>query len=66
MSDTIYRVDVEGPYQGRARQHLLDITGQRATVIEAALRVILDCGQDWQEQQQWGSPAFEVRVIKIK
>lgn len=66
VSDTIYQVTVEGPFQGRGRQQLLNITGERATVIEAALRVILDCGQDWQEQQQWASPAFEVKVSKIK
>lgn len=45
------------------RHQLLTITGKRDTVIEAALRVILDSAPSWDKGEP---PAFEVRAQVIR
>lgn len=45
---------------------LLNMVGTRDTVIECALRVILDSAPDWKESNSWPRPHFRFTVTKIK
>ena len=42
---------------------LIAVTGQRDTVIDAALRVIIDAAPQWQDYR--GMPTFRVMVQEI-
>ena len=44
------------------RQQLLQITGTRGTVIEVALRVMLDSAEPWNARFR---PMFQVDVYKV-
>ena len=61
-AEPLYSVTVESPL---SHQRLLQVSGERATVIEMALRVILDHAPDsW--RTGFGTPAFTVNVFKVK
>lgn len=62
--DTLYRVEVD--VIGGDRMRLISITGARETVLDAALRVILDCAPVWTEQRYWTTPMFGVNCYRIE
>lgn len=45
-------------------QVLLQLVGERSTVIETALRVMLDCAPAWSDVRQ--QPMFNLYVHKFK
>lgn len=63
MNESLYSVRVY-----TYREQLLQMVGSRETVVEAALRVILDSAPPWQAGPRGGfnSPMFSVDVQKIK
>lgn len=64
MTDPLYIMRVEG---GMRRQQILQITGGRDTILEAAVRVMLDCAPAWDvSHPDYGVPSFTVTVQEIK
>ncbi len=61
MSEPLYFLTVEIVQNG---QQLIAITGSRDTVLEAALRVILDAAPSWQEFRV--RPTFTVTAQHIR
>lgn len=59
MSDDLYNLQVESTLH---HQQLLSIIGARETVIDAALRVILDCAPEWKEGFR---PMFAIHAWKV-
>ena len=49
-----------------SRNQLLRITGERGTVIDAALRVIVDCAPDWKNRDAAFEGSFQVNIQKVK
>ena len=60
MSEKLYSVSVET----WRNERIVWITGERTTVIEAALRAILDCAPAW--NPGYGVPQFRVAVQEFK
>lgn len=57
----LYRLNVELVPN---RQHLINITGSRETVIDVALRVILDSAPAWNEYAGY-RPLFSIDCYKV-
>lgn len=62
MTQTLYNVRVEA---GPQRQQLLQIVGERDTVLTAALAVILDNAPPFNPQVDPSTPSFIVSVWKV-
>lgn len=60
--ESLYSVQVESMNDHRL---LLNITGKRETVINAAMRVILDSAPRWNEFMRM-RPTFGITVSEIK
>lgn len=60
MNNDLYILTVSSNFD---RRQLLNITGSRHTIIDAALRVILDCAPAWDDRAV--IPAFNIDVRKI-
>ena len=60
-AEPLYSVQVNGPDRGL----LIQVTGRRETVIEAALNVILDSAPYWDESHTWPRPMFTVDVQRV-
>ncbi len=63
MSEPLYSIRVES--NGANRQTLLQITGARDTVLDAAVRVMLDCTPAWNPQTVT-LPQFSVYAFTVK
>lgn len=59
--EPLYSLRVNGP----DRSQLLMVTGSRATVVEAALNVVIDSAPWWEEGYRWPSPGFTVDVHQV-
>jgi hypothetical protein len=59
--EPLYHATVEAVFN---RQRLIMLTGSRETVLDAALRVMLDCAPAWHEPNAI-TPMFQVNVQRV-
>lgn len=62
MDEPLYYMTVESNWN---RRQLIAVTGERSTVVEMALRVIVDAAPVWQDAHMV-TPMFSVNVQKVK